>query len=126
MTKKYRLLRALGDIPEGTIYYLSEGMYWSKHTERFTVLPESVVESIPEVFEPIQELAWMPENREIYFFIYEWEEIFNNSFDNSSINLKRFAFGNCFRTKEQAEEACKRVKKVLWDYQEELRERNND
>ena len=57
---------------------------------------------------------WKPKDEENYFFINASGQVdTDNWFYNNAIDENRFDFGNCFRTKKEAEAAAERVKDAL-------------
>lgn len=121
---KYKLLKDTPTIKAGTIGELVHGTY-----KFFTIgdfgdcehYLKRVVESSPDWFEPVIE-RWMPKPKEYYHCINalgEAQDIINIPTENDH---KVFEFGNCFKTLSQAEEASRRIKKVLMDYHAEIKE----
>ncbi len=89
-------------------------------------------ENIPLIEVAVKELNekyrikenWRANKGEDYYLVYTDGDIgvdiikdLRVAYDNSS-----YSFGNYFRTKEQAEECTKRIKKVIDDYHEEIGE----
>ena len=71
------------------------------------------------VCEAVEE-RWKPRGGAVYFYIVvdTWAEVYSIDWVNDSMDKRRFAVGNVFETKEQAEEALKRVEEVLKSYHE--------
>lgn len=56
---------------------------------------------------------WTPKSGETYYFINETGEVASTEWINLGCDVCHYQFGNCFKTKEEAEIAANRVKKVL-------------
>ena len=69
----------------------------------------------------VEKIRWRASNMERYYFIGSVGTIVSDSEDYWSMDNDRYEFGNYFRTKEQVEEAAKRVKETLRKYHEEIR-----
>lgn len=71
----------------------------------------------------VEKIRWRAKRGEHYFVLYRTAfevDCYTESFDE--IDAKLYNCGNYFRTKEQAEEAAKRVKEVLRKFHEEIGE----
>lgn len=71
----------------------------------------------------VERIRWRAKKGEHYFVLYRTAfevDCYTESFDE--IDAKLYNCGNYFRTKEQAEEAAKRVKEVLHKFHEEIGE----
>lgn len=70
----------------------------------------------------IEKIRWRAKKGEEYHFMNtDFTTVFSTEFDDD-VDTNRYSVLNYFRTKEQAEEAAKRVKEVLRKYHEEIRE----
>lgn len=70
---------------------------------------------LTEFYKEIQLSRWKPKNEECYYFIDDRGTIITsmwNKYGERKDNL-RYEFGNCFRTKEEAEEVINKIKEVL-------------
>lgn len=56
---------------------------------------------------------WKPKEKEIYWCICPDGHLSSGIFDNDEFDNGSYNFGNCFRTREEAETAAERVKKAL-------------
>lgn len=56
---------------------------------------------------------WKPKEKEIYWYINLDGHIDNDIFDNSIFDNNMYNFGNCFKTKKEAEIAAEKIKKLL-------------
>lgn len=70
----------------------------------------------------VEQIRWRAKNKEIYYFLNT--ELMEESVieTNDDFDKKLWDTSNYFRTKEQAEEAAKRVKETLRKYHEEIKE----
>lgn len=88
-------------------------------------------ENIPLIEKAVQELNqkhgslkhWRADEYGIYYYISEVSlDAIKTVDDNLKIDVMRYGYGNYFRTKEQAEECAKRIKKVIEEYHQEIGE----
>lgn len=56
---------------------------------------------------------WEPKEGDDYYYIDNDGDIWSDTWDECPIDDDRYDFGNCFKTKEEAEAAAERVKKAL-------------
>jgi hypothetical protein len=119
MTKQYRLLKDLPGVKAGTVYdYESDyGRYTgADHTmnssgHELDMIDAIVVENNPEWFEVVR---WKPKDGEEYYFFNDSElTIWMGNWLCCFLDEKRWFVGNCFPTKEEAEQARERVRKAL-------------
>ncbi|WP_314712507.1 hypothetical protein [Prevotella pallens] len=71
----------------------------------------------------VEKLRWRAEKGEKYFTLKGATlviDFYTENFDRT--DEKCHEYGNYFRTEEQAEEAAKRIKEVLYNYHEEIKE----
>ena len=133
--KKYRLLRDLPGIKAGRVFMASRQMVGSDN-EKIVYIPESerfclpmfhaaAVEDYPDYFEEIVE-RWKPMEGEDYYAVDDSGGVDDcyNACQKDTDKVRRF--GNCFRTKEQATEASKRIKQTLMEYHRELAEKGGE
>jgi hypothetical protein len=119
---KYKLLKDTPTIKAGTIGELVHGTY-----KFFTIgdfgdcehYLKRVVESSPDWFEPVIE-RWRAKLVCQYYFLSSSLHIETGNEANDRYDAACFESGNYFRTEEQAEEASRRIKKVLMDYHKEI------
>lgn len=57
--------------------------------------------------------VWKPEKDEIYYYLYSYGKIEEDTWDNINEDRIRYAIGNCFKTKEEAEFALERQKVIM-------------
>lgn len=59
-----------------------------------------------------QNKPWVPEVDEEYFIIEDDGDICDSCWHNDFVDIQRLKIGNCYRTRDEAELAAKRVKKA--------------
>ena len=57
--------------------------------------------------------VWKPEKDETYYYLYSYGKIEEDTWDNANEDRIRYAIGNCFKTKEEAEFALERQKVIM-------------
>lgn len=70
----------------------------------------------------VEKIRWRAEDGEKYYYVFSTIEVNGTTHCNRLADRLRVENGNCFRTKEQAEEAAERVKETLRKYHEEIGE----
>lgn len=68
----------------------------------------------------VERIRWRAGFFKEYCYVGDLGSVLVSKWNDNMIDEHRFNFGNCFRTIDQAEEAAKRVRKVLLRYHEEL------
>ena len=68
-------------------------------------------------YERIEE-TWKPKSQDNYFYITEMFKVYNDMFVipthlQTNVHTERYRVGNCFPTKELAEEKLKQIKEIL-------------
>ena len=121
---KYKLLKDTPTIKAGMQGKKESNDFYSFETRAevsyFERIPTQIVESSPDWFEPVIE-RWTA-NNEQYYWVNSTLNIESYSDDRSPTDRFHHASGNYSRTKDQAEEASKRIKKCLMEYHKELGE----
>lgn len=56
--------------------------------------------------------VWKPKKDETYYYLYSYGNIEEDTWDNANEDRNRYAIGNCFKTKEEAEFALERQKVI--------------
>lgn len=79
---------------------------YKKQEERTTLL------SLIEKANKPKNKVWKPEKGEKYYYSYSDGSIYYDSNLSSNIHKNRYAIGNCFKTKEEAEFALERQKVI--------------
>ena len=57
--------------------------------------------------------VWKPKKDETYYYLYSYGNIEEDTWDNANEDRNRYALGNCFKTKEEAEFALERQKVIM-------------
>lgn len=70
----------------------------------------------------VETIRWRALTHHEYYYVNAKGNISTDEEESHIFDIKKYEFGNYFHTKEQAEEAAKRVKEVLLKYHEELGE----
>lgn len=70
----------------------------------------------------VENIRWRAKYDEKYYYVSTEGIVLEDKEGGHIIDDNRYKFGNYFRTKEQAEEAAKRIKEVLCNYHEEIGE----
>jgi len=108
--KKYRLLR---DLPFAKAGEIVSEEYWLDYFVAYKFVQQTDwFEEVKERWEPKNSVCWVSVVGEV-----KKEEV-----NNICLLQRMIDFGNYFRTREQAEEAAKRIKKVLDEYHAEIGE----
>ena len=67
-------------------------------------------------------MRWKPKGGEIFYKVAAYGDSVDSVNTDDYLICRYVGFGNCFRTKEQAEEAAKRIRETLEKYHEEIGE----
>lgn len=70
----------------------------------------------------VEKIRWRAKGKEIYYYVANNMEVYKFSPSQSEDEEDDFKSYNYFRTKEQAEEAARRMRKALFQYHEEIGE----
>lgn len=89
--------------------------------ELFDKMKEQGLQWNPEE-KQVKKIRWRAEEGDGYFYVDNQGRKIAKNEECKFVDEDRFAFGNYFRTKEQAEEAARRIKEVLIKYHEEIGE----
>jgi len=99
-----------GEVVRCYYEYVETGEAWAPKPK--PVVPKPYVKPEPQ--------RWKPENGNGYYVIRSSGiAVYTISIDTLS-NECTYNFGNCFQTKEQAEEAARRMRETLLNYHKEL------
>ena len=127
-----RILRSFVHIQQdGTLFNSSYSLWNELHTWRLATEKEK-----QELFDKMKEqglrwnaeekrvenIRWRAENGKVYYYVGNQGNIIVNAADDHIADENRYEFSNYFRTHEQVVEAAKRIKKVLYNYHEEIGE----
>jgi hypothetical protein len=74
----------------------------------------------PEPYVKPKIKQWKPKIFQLFYFLTERGGIVKQQYIGSLFDQYYIKYGNCFRTKKQAEEAARRVRKLLLNYHKEL------
>jgi|688.fasta_scaffold00957_3 hypothetical protein len=110
-----------GDVNQTVwVYYVCDGL---KNQHYSTVLhgqPWTHI-AMPKPYVKTEPQRWKPESEQLYHYVtdsgFEHRLI---ATDNEYRFLRRYDFGNCFKTQAQAQEAARRVRETLLNYHKEL------
>jgi len=117
---KYRLKKQVADIMPGEIILFND--YW--HREADIEVYQFINDYLSflfakfkdEWFEEIDE-RWKPKNiQEFFFFNSKGKTTCSNWIDKCEKHQDRYKFGNCFQTKEQAEQARDLIRETLINF----------
>lgn len=56
--------------------------------------------------------VWKPEENETYYYLYSYGKIEEDTWDNADEDIIRYAIGNCFKTRGEAEFATEKLKVI--------------
>lgn len=70
----------------------------------------------------VEKIRWRAEDGKDYFIVSSQGKIVEYEENNNCIDEDSYEFGNYFRTEEQAKEAAKRMKEVLYNYHKKITE----
>lgn len=70
----------------------------------------------------VERIRWRAEDGKKYYYVGNQGILMVGTEDGHITDKSRQEFYNYFRTREQAEEAAKRIKEVLYNYHEEIKE----
>lgn len=138
MTKRYKLLKDLPACPAGSIFKIDEDFHafkigfpekWNDHTPNIPQhlkFSEEFMKTEPTWFEPIEE-RWKPGLGDHFWRLDEWGKPYETVYGSGPspfpyLLADLVAFGNCFRTEKQADEAYHCVRQALQKYHEEIGE----
>jgi hypothetical protein len=117
--KKYKLLKDIPVYfhicPKGNILVKQDDKYY-QFKDFNSNLSEEVVENNPEFFEEVT--RWKPDKEELYYYINSEGEIDFIDWCDENGDTQSYEFGNCFKTREQAEHARDEIKKLLLNLHE--------
>lgn len=62
----------------------------------------------------LEDIRWMPKEKEEYFYVRVYDDILNKLYDcNNTYDLSRVKIGNCFKTKQAAQKAAAQIKEIF-------------
>ena len=127
-----RILRSFGHIQQDGILFNSSYSSWNEHhtwrlaTEEekqllFDKMKEQGLKWNAEK-KRVEPIMWRAESGKEYYYVGNRGILMVDTEDGHIADANRYKFGNYFHTKEQAEEAAKRVNETLRKYHEEIGE----
>ena len=113
--KRYKLKRDLPTFKAGDIFYISDMGNLIRESDNVPAYSWSTLEKFPNIlaewFEEIKPTRWKPEMSHDYYYISGDGHVYDNSWDDSRfVDNDRFEIGNCFQTKEEAEQVVEYLK----------------
>lgn len=114
--KRYKLKRDLPTFKAGEIFYLSDSGNLLRESDNVPAYSWSTIDKFPNIltdwFEEIKEpTRWKPKKNHIYYCIigdsYVAEDVWHGG---QCVDDDRFEIGNCFQTKEEAEQVIEYLK----------------
>lgn len=89
-----------------------------KYYDEFVWVYEDIIAEDWKIYEEPNQV-WKPESNEKYYYITTRGDVAHNTFDKS-LDKYRLSFGNCFKTREETEHICQKLKIIT-----KLRELSN-
>ena len=113
--KRYKLKRDLPTFKAGEIFYISDAGNLFRESDDIAAYSWSTIDKFPNIltdwFEEINESTrWKPEMCHVYYLLDDDGTVYNNLWDDDPVDNGRFEIGNCFQTKEEAEQVVEYLK----------------
>ena len=113
--KRYKLKRDLPTFKAGEIFYISDMGNLIREGDNVPAYSWSTIDKFPNIladwFEEIKEPThWKPEMCHVYYLLDDDGTVYNNLWDDDPVDNGRFEIGNCFETKEEAEQVAEYLK----------------
>ena len=114
--KRYKLKEDTPAFKAGTECYIEEaGNMVPCRGISYTIVHKDQLEKNPNIltdwFEEIEESTrWKPDESQKYYFLDGGGFVYDNRWDDDSVDHGRFEIDNCFQTKEEAERAVEYLK----------------
>lgn len=114
--KRYKLLKDTPAFKAGTECYIEEaGNMVPCRGISYTIVHKDQLENNPNIltdwFEEIKEpTRWKPKMDQMYYFLDSDGSVVDDDWNGWSIDDDRFEIGNCFQTKEEAEQVAEYLK----------------
>lgn len=87
---------------------------------------ETITNTLQEDWEVVEESkVWKPEKDGHYYYYNDTGHIYESCYDGDSTDKNRLEFGNCFKTKEEAEHMVEKLK-VIKELRDFALENNNE
>ena len=113
--KRYKLKKCLPTFDAGDVFYISDAGSLFREGDNIPAYSWTTLEKFPNImtewFEEIKEpTRWKPELGEKYYLSDSNGSVYDSVWSNDYIDRSRFEIGNCFQTKEEAEQAVEKLK----------------
>lgn len=114
--KRYKLLKELPTFKAGDIFILIDSGSLIHESDGVMAYSWSTIDKFPNIltdwFEEIKEpTRWKPEMNQQYYYIGGDSFVYDDTWVNdSAVDNGRFEIGNCFKTKEEAEQVVEYLK----------------
>ena len=94
-------------------------VYWSDYSLVTDGTPWMPIKQPAPYVKPEPE-RWKPETNQWYYYATKDGDWGKYQYADGSFDCNMYDFGNCFQTREQAQEAARRVRETLLNYHKEL------
>ena len=102
--EKFKVRPTDGCKPDRATYMIDEiGVKYTGNTGRPMYRDDTTLDRLLNGSDEIVKLPWKPKDGEGYFYINKLGVAGHMTFSGSSVDIALYAFGNCFRTREEAE-----------------------
>ena len=113
--KRYELKRDLPTFKAGEVFYLSDAGNLFRESDNVPVYGWTIIDKNPNIltdwFEEIKESTrWKPEVDQTYYGIGIGGSVYSEYWNDLDVDHDRFNLGNCFQTKEEAEQVAEYLK----------------
>lgn len=113
--KYYRLRKNLPTFNAGDVFYLSEVGNLIRESDNVHAYSWTTLDNFPNIltewFEEIDESnRWRPKMGQKYYFLDGGGFVYDDRWDDDSVDRGRFEIGNCFKTEEEAERVVEYLK----------------
>lgn len=113
--ERYKLKRDLPTFKAGEIFYLSDMGNLIRESDNIPAYSWSTIDKFPNIltdwFEEVNESTrWKPEMHQVYRYINSDGYIYGIPWTDDYFDNGRFEIGNCFQTKEEAEQVIEYLK----------------
>ena len=114
--KRYKLKKDTPAFKAGTECHIEEAgnmvpcrgiSYTIVHKDQLEKNPNILADWFEEIKEPTR---WKPEMCHVYYLLDDDGTVYNNLWDDDSVDNGRFEIGNCFQAKEEAEQVVEYLK----------------
>ncbi len=107
--KRYKLLKDLPTFKAGETFYLSDMGNLIHESDNVPAYSWSTIDKFPNIltdwFDEIKESTrWKPEMHQVYCYVNSDGYVYGTTWTDDYFDNGRFEIGNCFQTKEEAEQ----------------------